>query len=406
MAVGIVAMALARPARGGPGHRTHAPDEDAFTVAAEAVEEVEELPGNASPQHSTGRVWILGNLDEDAGWMIPELLGVPSVPVVRTESDREGFWSTLQSIAGHPAADGDDVVVISSSGEGVPPDELGACALRLRRQEGLRIESIGSVAAPRTHAVDVATAVRIELKNSGSVMAVPPPVVVLDETASPGAVRAPGTAALSGIARWVQTQTAGARAALVDQDPREASYYAQVVLDSPVHVVGPWEERRRRSSDPPEPPKVSDDSLRLKVSEGAYIPWPTYRASLASRWRFVAEQCGACGHLSFPSRGRCSGCGAEEGLRAVALPRRQLEVLASTVIHPGAQPTEFDAQVSGSGPYGVLIVELAPGVRATVQLSEPVAQALPPGSRVDTRLRRLYAMEGRWRYGRKAVPSA
>lgn len=79
-------------------------------------------------------------------------------------------------------------------------------------------------------------------------------------------------------------------------------------------------------------------------------------------------------------------------------------MVASTVIGPGGQPTEFDDQVAGSGAYGVVLVDLLPGVRVTLQVTDAKPGELPIGSRVATRLRRLYPMEGEWRYGRKAIP--
>jgi len=142
------------------------------------------------------------------------------------------------------------------------------------------------------------------------------------------------------------------------------------------------------------------------VSEGAYVPRARYLENRPSRWRFVAEECGRCGRRSFPSRGICAHCGARDGLRPVLLPRDGGVVVASTAIGKGGQPTEFDHQVAARGGYGVVLVEFAPGARVTLQLTDAGPGALPIGSTVGTRLRRLYPMEGEWRYGRKAVPLA
>jgi hypothetical protein len=86
------------------------------------------------------------------------------------------------------------------------------------------------------------------------------------------------------------------------------------------------------------------------------------------------------------------------------LPRDGGTIVASTTIGSGGQPTEFDSQVALTGAYQVVLVEVAPGVRVTLQVSDVVAGSLKIGGQVGTRLRRLYAMEGEWRYGRKAVP--
>ena len=73
------------------------------------------------------------------------------------------------------------------------------------------------------------------------------------------------------------------------------------------------------------------------------------------------------------------------------------------MVHPGAQPTEFDLSVRELGPYEVVIARAAPTVRITLQLADGAAGAVRIGDRIDTRLRRLFPMEGEWRYGRKAV---
>lgn len=168
--------------------------------------------------------------------------------------------------------------------------------------------------------------------------------------------------------------------------------------------VGDWTGRSPTQSGPRArgPPA---EALAV-VSEGAYVPGPRYREGLPSRWRLVAERCGACGTLSFPARGRCRGCGRTAGLRPEPLPRDGGTVVATTWIGTGGQPTEFDPQVASTGPYGVALVELAPGVRATLQMADCAAGELRIGSRVDTRLRRIYSLEREWRYGRKAIPAS
>ena len=334
--------------------------------------------------------------------MIPELVGSPSMPVVRKGATREDFWNTVQSIAGH-AADGDDLVVLTPADGELPPGEQVACAIRFRSDAGLQVESVGTVAAPRTHGVDVATAVRFEYRNSGRGKAPPPAVVVLEEPRRPRGIVTPGTRALRGLASWLAEQTAGSVAVLVDPSPDEPAYFAEVRLATPVRLHGPWTALLPSGPDARPIPSAGDSEMLHRVSEGAYVPWPTYRESLGSRWRFEADLCGHCGQLSFPARGHCPKCGATEGLIRRLLSRKNLEVCASTVIHPGAQPTEFDPQVSASGPFSVVLVELAPGVRATLQLAEAGSDPVPIGTHVDTQLRRLYPMEGHWRYGRKAV---
>jgi uncharacterized OB-fold protein len=140
------------------------------------------------------------------------------------------------------------------------------------------------------------------------------------------------------------------------------------------------------------------------VSQGAYVPRPRYVEGLAAHWNLAADRCGACGVLTFPPRGRCRSCGKTDSLARVRLDPDSGRVVASTRIGPGGQPTEFDDQVTHQGPYGVVLVELEGGARATLQVADHAEGPLPIGSRVRTELRRSYPMEGRWRYARKAVP--
>jgi uncharacterized OB-fold protein len=141
-----------------------------------------------------------------------------------------------------------------------------------------------------------------------------------------------------------------------------------------------------------------------QVSEGAYVPRPRYVENLPSRWRLEADRCARCEQITFPRRGRCRFCGLSDRLSPMTLPRDGAQVVATTVIGRGGQPTEFDPQVEALGPYEVVLAELAPGVRLTLQVTDASAGELRIGQRIGTRLRRLYPMEGEWRYGRKAVP--
>ena len=81
-------------------------------------------------------------------------------------------------------------------------------------------------------------------------------------------------------------------------------------------------------------------------------------------------------------------------------------VEVATTVHAGAQPTEFDWWVDRVGAYDVALVEIAPGVRVTLQGTDAPAGTLRRGMVVGTVLRRLFPLEGEWRYGRKAVPLA
>jgi len=141
-----------------------------------------------------------------------------------------------------------------------------------------------------------------------------------------------------------------------------------------------------------------------QVSEGAYVPRPRYLENLPSRWRLEGDQCARCERVTFPRRARCRYCGQAGRLSPVNLPRDGARVVAATIIGPGSQPTEFDPQVEALGGYGVVLAEFAPGVRLTLQVTDAGPGQVRIGDRIGTRLRRLYPMEGEWRYGRKAVP--
>jgi uncharacterized OB-fold protein len=153
-----------------------------------------------------------------------------------------------------------------------------------------------------------------------------------------------------------------------------------------------------RAPDPGPPPGVP-------VAQGAYVPWPRYVESTAAHWGLSADRCVRCGTLTFPPRGRCRSCEAAGPFEPVPLDPDSGHVVASTRIGPGGQPTEFDDQVAARGPYGVVLVEFPAGVRGTFQVADGSPVPVPIGARVSLRMRRTYPMEGRWRYGRKAVPT-
>ncbi|MCI4372784.1 MAG: zinc ribbon domain-containing protein [Thermoplasmata archaeon] len=154
----------------------------------------------------------------------------------------------------------------------------------------------------------------------------------------------------------------------------------------------------------PETAAAFDAVGSLQVSEGAYVPRPRYLENLPSRWRLEGDRCGRCDRVTFPRRARCRFCGLSDRLSTMTLPRDGARVIAATAIGKGGQPTEFDPQVGALGGYGVVLAEFDAGVRLTLQVTDAAPGEVKIGDRVGTRLRRLYPMEGEWRYGRKAVP--
>ncbi|HEV2231236.1 MAG TPA: zinc ribbon domain-containing protein, partial [Thermoplasmata archaeon] len=141
------------------------------------------------------------------------------------------------------------------------------------------------------------------------------------------------------------------------------------------------------------------------VSEGAYVPRATYRATRPTRWRLAAAHCGHCDGWSFPAAPSCRHCGRSDRLEGRELAREGLRVEAATTVVPGAQPTEFDAQVARTGAIEVVLARTLQGPLVTLQVTDAPAGSVAVGERVDAVLRRLYPMEGEWRYGLKAVPA-
>ena len=329
----IDAAAAYVPRKRADGRRVAAADEDAFTLAATALER---LPVGSASAPGPRRLLAVGDLPGSVEEDLPRFLGTP-VSVHRVGTGAPALRRALASI--DEAPDGDPPVLLvavdlASRGSAGPD---GAVALRSTPNGALPTERV-LAAVPE----------------AGELSAEP-------------LLRFGAPLALADPARWVGDFTAATGDASGPPSP-----------ESPVPPDGP-------------------------VSQGAYIPRPRYLESVAARWRLEGERCGACGTVGFPPRGRCRSCGAADGLAAWRLPRDGGVVVASTTIGPGGQPTEFDAQVAESGRYTVVLVDLAPGIRVTLQATDA---ASPPtvGARVGTRLRRLYPMEGAWRYGRKAVP--
>lgn len=139
------------------------------------------------------------------------------------------------------------------------------------------------------------------------------------------------------------------------------------------------------------------------VSQGAYLSRESYLASLPARWRLEGEKCAKCGAFSLPPAGRCHRCGAREGLRRGRLPRTGASLESATVIHKGAQPTEFDWHQETYGSYGVGLVRFPEGPALTLQITDQHPAEAAVGAEVELVLRRLYPQEGAWRYGLKAV---
>ena len=324
------------------GRRVAGPDEDGLTLAATAVERVSVNAGRTTDPIS---LELLGDYPTALEWAVPFFMGRPA-QIARSPATGADLVASLARAAA--GAGGAAVVLVvempeRSNPPSRPSTTPGAGAAAFWFEEGRR--------EPLTEIL---------------------------------ASLAPGPSAL-GTSFEAFRRAAGSPASA---------------------WVGDWnaDSRSGRAVDPQRIAPFIGLSTKA-VSEGAYVPRPRYIENLPSRWRFVAERCGACGAVTFPAHGVCRSCGRFEDLQSFSLPRDGAEVVASTVIGSGGQPTEFDPQVAAFGSYQVVLVELAPNVRVTLQVSDADPGTVRIGDRVDTRLRRLYAMDGEWRHGRKAVPS-
>lgn len=337
---GILGAAAYLPPYTDGVRRLAAFDEDAFTLAATALER---LTDRGAADHRTQTVRIVGS---EPAWDGPMLSAVLGAPVVLPSAPPRSLAEAIDQ-AGASGAPEWIVVVELADGPGpkehLPPPGEGSVALRVDE-------------APAAY-----------------------PLATLQDRLG--------------------------RSAAADRPLRALFDLARSQRFAPAWV-GDW------SADPSDGRPTPSSSPRSRlgtppwtVSEGALVPGPREEEARSSRWRFLADRCGSCGARTFPARGRCGSCGGTDRLAPMPLPIDGGRVVASTWIGPGGQPTEFDLLVDAAGPYGVVLVEVAEGLRATLAVSDASPEEVRVGARVDTRLRRLYPMEGRWRYGRKAVPA-
>lgn len=140
---------------------------------------------------------------------------------------------------------------------------------------------------------------------------------------------------------------------------------------------------------------------------GAYVSLPTWRRSLAQRYRLQAGRCPECDAVAFPPTGACPSCGERVEYDPVPLDREGT-VEAVTVIGAGGAPPEFAEQQRRAGPFATAIVECrASGggsARLPAMLTDCDPAAVAVGDRVRAVFRRLYEQDGVVRYGTKFVP--
>lgn len=155
-----------------------------------------------------------------------------------------------------------------------------------------------------------------------------------------------------------------------------------------------------RSIDEAKATKLSTWETRapLAVPMGAYIPKPTWDASLDARYRLVAGYCTQCKRGQHPRLDPCPICGRPTEVRELAA---RGSLYTHTVIAAGGGPTEFDPFQDTDGTYGVAVVDFGDAIRVAGILTDTDLPSLAIGQKMDAVFRRVYAQEGAWRYGTK-----
>ncbi|SFT03158.1 zinc ribbon domain-containing protein [Halostagnicola kamekurae] len=138
---------------------------------------------------------------------------------------------------------------------------------------------------------------------------------------------------------------------------------------------------------------------------GAYVSVPSWRRSIAQRYRLEAGRCPNCGALSFPPEGACADCESLVDYEPVELPGEGT-IEAVTTISQGGAPPEFTEQQARSGDYAAMIVALetksGDETASIVAMgTDATPDAFEVGERIETTIRRIYTQEGVTRYGFK-----
>jgi len=143
---------------------------------------------------------------------------------------------------------------------------------------------------------------------------------------------------------------------------------------------------------------------------GGYISLPTWKRSLAQRYRLEAGRCTECDSLNFPPSGACSSCRELGAYEIVELSRTGV-VEAYSIISQGGAPPEFaELQAMYGGSYATGIISFdAPGKgSASVPLFVIGTETddISVGDTVQATIRKIYTQEGVTRYGVKVLHSA
>lgn len=408
MTVGIRSAVAVFPRARDSGLPIAGDDEDAFTLAVEAVEALR----GPEAERPLASVHFVGPEIPDLEDGLAQAVGRPGLSVVSHAQRRMEWFEAVSAASRSPEPTHDVVVVavdLSEPRNGTVPRRGGTSASAIRLGPDGAIRLVGSSEA--TEGRGGADADRSALTRLfGAFSPSDPPGLesLVDPPSGAGstepseriapileALRAVSLAPRASPARWALTGRSGA-----------GSFVAGFELLGPIS----WPQKGFDSGGAPPPSARGGGAPAGRppytVSEGAYVPRATYRATRPTRWRLAAAHCGHCDGWSFPAAPSCRHCGKGDRLEGRELARAGLRVEAATTVVPGAQPTEFDAQVARTGAIEVVLARTLQGPLVTLQLTDAPAGSVRVGDRVDACLRRLYPMEGEWRYGLKAVPAA
>jgi uncharacterized protein len=431
MARSILSASRVNPVWQIGAYRLEGPDEDTFTLGLSALNRLGNQVQAQGPR-ALQRLHIVGAFAPEADWAFGEALGIPRLEIRRHPSIGPGLWGALAAAAHDEGPIGREAVVAAveahwetrAGGVTVVRHGAGAAAYLLGTEPGLAVLRHGfrghapgrtptgktivaswldALGIPRGgDTAEVVLSFEEEAARWQSAWEETAPGATVTYLEAPAGEGSPALRAAELLWELARRLRKGRRG-FIAESGRGRTGFAGFRLDGPVHWSGEWGRSEPGLELPSE--RFLERAQKLDpVSQGAYVPHPRYLENLPSRWRLVGDRCSLCHALSFPASGRCRSCGRSDELREEVLPRNDLVVEAVTTISPGAQPTEFDALVDAGGGYDVAIVALESGARATVQVTDAVPGRLRIGDRVDLVLRRLYPMEGEWRYGLKAVP--
>ncbi len=433
MARAVLTAGLVRPIWQVGRYRVEGPDEDLFTLGTAALGALGRTV-RAEGRRSLSRVHLVGSFPAEGDWGFAEALGLPRLEVRRHPAGAGGLWGALAAAAHDDGAPGREAVVAAEAANVVSTPGsaagvrwgAGAVSFVLGNEPGLSVLRHGFRGHPPGHGPSTRSLIggwldALELPAGGARGEIlfasedePTRWLSAWEETAPGISVTLATSDAPGIGPAMTLRAAfllwelvgrlrtGETGAVVEVG-RGRTGFAGFRLDGPVRWSGNWGDPQLGL--PPVGEHFLDRTVAAGgVSQGAYVPHPRYLENLPSRWRLEGSRCVACAALTFPRRGYCRSCGTSEGLRTEQLPKTGLPVEAITTIGRGAQPTEFDGQVESGGSYDVAIVRLLPGVRATLQLTDVAPGIVRVGDRLSTALRRLYSIDGEWRYGLKGIP--